>query len=139
MNRLVLDASATAALFLPDEDSEKIANVLTEYQKQNPNVPFLVPSIWWSEITNILLVSFRRGRIKEEEFQTSLYLLSRIPIETDFVKGTGYQNALIAIGKKEGLSAYDATYIELAERKKASLLTIDKNLDKIRKKRKIPR
>ncbi|MGJ4745150.1 type II toxin-antitoxin system VapC family toxin [Leptospira sp. SA-E8] len=139
MTGLVLDASAVAAILLPDEDSDKIANFMAEFQKENPSSLFLVPSLWWSEITNILLVSFRRGRIKEDEFQTCLFLISRLPIETDFAKGVGYQNVLIGIGKKEGLSAYDSAYIELAERKKAGLLTIDKNLDKVRKKRKIPR
>ncbi len=90
-------------------------------------------------MSNILLVSLRRGRIKEEDLQIGLGILSRLPIETDFCQGTRYQNILIAISQKDGLSAYDAAYIELAERKKAGLLTIDKSLDKIRKKRKIPR
>lgn len=73
MTGLVLDARAVAAILLPDEDSDKISNLMAEFQKENSSSLFLVPSLWWSEITNILLVSFRRGRIKEDELQTSLF------------------------------------------------------------------
>lgn len=89
-------------------------------------VEAVVPMQWQLEVTNVLLVAERRGKITEAQAARFLELLGRLPIQVDDtpVDITG----VLALGRRHGLSAYDAQYLWLAERRAASLATLDGRL-----------
>ena len=72
-----------------------------------------------------VLVNERRGRIQEHESQAFLRLLTQLPImiQTDFD-----QPRLMSLARVHRLTAYDAAYLELAERHHCPLASLDQAL-----------
>ena len=87
-----------------------------------------VPHLLWYEIANIFNKLIRDNRCSYNEVQRLIPLLTALRLETDSVTGANYSQKLLLLCKKYKLSAYDASYLELAERKKATLCTLDKRL-----------
>jgi len=118
---IVVDASVTMAWCFDDEATDQTDGVLDRLQQEEA----VVPGIWQLEVANVLLVAERRRRITEAQAARFLDLLSRLPIRvaspTDSV-------AVLAAGRGHDLSAYDATYLVLAERLDAPLATLDDKL-----------
>jgi predicted nucleic acid-binding protein len=85
----------------------------------------LVPSLFWFEFRNLLLVSERRGRISPEQTATILAELARLPLEID---DRPQEHRVLGLARRHRLSVYDATYLELAERRGARLATLDRRL-----------
>ena len=89
----------------------------------------VVPSLWTIEITNVLLQAGRNGRIAPAAIQERLGLFGMLRIETDAAgTGPGWRSTVLALATAETLTAYDATYLELAIRRGAPLATSDKAL-----------
>ena len=92
--------------------------------------PFYVPALWPLEVSNALLVLCRRGRISSEERAAACSLLVRYRPVLD---GEGPRLAfsrLLDLSDEHGLGIYDATYLELAIRRKAPLASRDSALNK---------
>lgn len=117
----VADASWTAALFLPDEDSEAIGAQIEMLGDDS----LLVPELWWYETTNILRGAERRGRLLTAQAARIFSLLGELPIVTDEQIGMLTARSIHDIAMASGLSAYDAAYVELALRRECALATLD--------------
>jgi predicted nucleic acid-binding protein len=115
----VVDASISAAWFLPDE-----ATPATEASlRATATHEVWVPSIWLLEVGNLLLSAQRRKRItpeKRRELAAAAAAL-RIKVDREPVAIT----ALDELAAQHGLSAYDAAYLELALRRGLPLATQD--------------
>ena len=86
---------------------------------------FEVPSLWLLEVANALLVLRRRGRITERERRLAAERLLMLPHVVD---GDGVSlefTRLKDLEAKNGLSIYDAAYLELAVRRDLPLATKD--------------
>ena len=86
----------------------------------------VVPPIWQLEVANVLLVAERRRRITEAQAARFFALLGQLPIRTDTAATD--MNVVLSVGRRHGLSAYDASYLVLAERLGAPLATLDGEL-----------
>lgn len=87
-----------------------------------------VPWLWHTEITNSLLVGERRGLISEATGAAFLGRLVGLPILTDSLLPQARREAVLALAREQGLSAYDAVYLELALRLGGTLATFDTRL-----------
>ncbi len=85
----------------------------------------VVPSRWWVEIRNILVVSERRGRITEPDTAVFLRGLTSLRIRVDREPDEG---VVLRLARTHGLSVYDASYLELALRGAIPLATLDTRL-----------
>ncbi len=118
----VLDASVTMAWCFEDEVtpySEEVLDSLSE-------TTAIVPTLWWLEVANVLLVGERRQRLTQAQSARFTELLTALPIET-----AQEQDAfapLLALGREHKLSAYDASYLSLASRLGLPLATSDDKL-----------
>lgn len=130
----VLDCSFAAASFLPDENP-----ILVEkfFSKLGKDITAIVPSIWWYEINNVILVSKRRKRLTEEIAEGIYSILETLQIEID--KNFSYKIMKITfdLADKYDLSIYDASYLELCKRKNSGLASFDEKLIKSAKKEKV--
>jgi predicted nucleic acid-binding protein len=118
----VVDASVSAAWFLPDEATPATEAALQATATQD----VWVPSIWLLEIGNLLLSAQRRRRItaeKRRELAAAAAAL-RIRVDREPVAIT----ALDELAARHSLSAYDAAYLELAIRRGLPLATLDEAL-----------
>ena len=122
MPGLVVDASVSAAWFLPDE-----ATAFTEAALQaTARGDVWVPALWWLEIGNLLLSAQRRKRIgaaKRVELVSAADGL-RLHVDREPVP----MRSLDALADRHSLTSYDAAYLELALRRKLPLATLDKAL-----------
>lgn len=125
MSGWVIDSSFALALVLPDESSSEAERFLTAL---GPQTSLWVPSLWWFEVANALLMAERRGRIREADALGALELYRRMGLETDSASGPETLWRVRTLGREYGLSAYDAAYLELAARRQVPLETHDKAL-----------
>jgi predicted nucleic acid-binding protein len=123
--RWVIDASFAASLFLPDETSPVARKFFAELK---PADEVWVPSLWWYEITNVLISAEQRKRVTPVDTVKIFTLYSQLNLQTDTLSGTKYSGRIYEIAKTCHLTAYDAAYLELAMRKDAALATLDKQL-----------
>lgn len=121
----VLDSSLALALVLPDEGSNRAERFLARVWRRSP---VWVPALWWYEIANALLMAQRRGRLTDADRVRAVELYGVLPIQTDIDSGTDAIRRLQALAGQYSLSAYDAAYLELAQRRGASLATLDRRL-----------
>jgi len=121
----ILDCSFSAVLFLPDEYSSKVRDFFTHLSKNNQ---LCVPSLWWYEITNVLIVAERRKRLNYSDVVKIVSLFEKLDMETDKPSGVSYSKEIYELAHLNKLSAYYAVYLDLAIRKDASLASLDKQL-----------
>jgi predicted nucleic acid-binding protein len=114
----VLDASITACWAFQSEDHPRADLAFARIRTEEA----VVPSLWWFEIRNILIVNERRRRISEPDTAAFLLDLSRLRIRIDHEP----QHAgVLRLARAHRLSVYDAAYLELAQREGLQLATLD--------------
>ena len=83
------------------------------------------PSLWPLELANALLVLQRRRKITAGERGEALTLLAAIPAVIDHADSERALKELSALAFAEGLSVYDAAYLDLSMRLKLPLACKD--------------
>ena len=120
----IFDASFIGALIIPDEKNPRVERMYSDVGKDD----IFVPQLLWYEIANIFNNLIRHKRHNYREVQKLIPSLAAIQLETDYETGPNYSQRLLKLCVDYNLSSYDASYLELAERKKAALCTLDKGL-----------
>jgi predicted nucleic acid-binding protein len=128
---LVVDASATLGLYFPDE----ITPTLEDARRYLATGGALVPTLWWFEIRNSLVVAERRGRVGVSQTAEILAQLEALPVRYDWEPESG---AVLALAREHRLTVYDAAYLELALRADAPLATLDRQLARAARAAKVP-
>jgi predicted nucleic acid-binding protein len=122
---LVTDSSLTLSWYLEDEESDYAD---AAHAALTSGAEALVPPLWPYEVANGLRMAERRGRLQAADIPRVLALLAPLPIE---VETTGYERArqeVLDLARREGLTVYDAAYLELAMREGRVLATLDDDL-----------
>jgi len=118
---LVVDASATLAWVLDDERTTTIETVFHAVARHGA----LVPMHWHLEVGNATILAVRRGRLALTARSTALAGLAALGIETDQQTSAHAWSATLALADLYGLTLYDAAYLELAQRRRLPLVTLD--------------
>ena len=114
----VLDASVAACWAFDDEDHPLAESALERLRTE----PALVPTLWWFEVRNVLVVNERRDRLTEAVTAAFLRAVARLDIAIDRTPDSA---AVLALARAHRLSVHDAGYLELAQRAAAPLATLD--------------
>lgn len=120
----VLDCSITVAWLFDDESTPQTDELLDRLKDSGA----LVPTLWRLELGNVLARAERLKRITAAQIADYLELLDRSPIVTDTETESRAFREILALARSEGLTTYDAAYLELAVRRRLSLATLDKEL-----------
>jgi predicted nucleic acid-binding protein len=121
---IVLDSSATLAWIYSDETTDAIRAVFD----QVADAGAVVPALWRLEVANSLTVAVRRNRIDAEFRRAALADLALLDIATDqHTNGQAWTETL-HLADRYRLTLYDAAYLELAQRRKFPLATLDQEL-----------
>lgn len=118
----VLDASVTASWFFPDEVDDYSERILELLRSSGASVP----AIWTLEVANMFLMAERRRRLTEAQTSHLEEFLHNLPI-TVVDLGTDV-GSILRLGRQHGLTAYDASYLDLATRNGWPLATRDTRL-----------
>jgi len=125
MTNYVFDSSFIGALIIPDEKNPRVDKLRASIGEDED---IFVPQLFWYEIANILNNLIRRKRYSINEVLQLFPGLTAIRLLSDFETGSVYSEKLLHLCSHYNLSSYDAAYLELAERKKAVLCTLDDDL-----------
>ena len=120
----VLDNSVALAWCFEDEHTPANIGVLDRLTEGGA----VVPQLWPIEAVNGLLTAKRRGRITGAERQRLASFLHALPISVDDQTATQAWTVTAHLAEQHRLTAYDATYLELALRLGLPLATNDKAL-----------
>jgi predicted nucleic acid-binding protein len=120
----VLDCSVTMAWCFDDEATPHTNSI----RDSLADVRAVVPSLWPLEVANATIVGERRKRLDEARSQRFIFLLEALPIKVDDETSTRAFGDIIHLARAYQLSAYDATYLELAIRRGLPLACLDGNL-----------
>jgi len=117
----VLDASVAACWALQDEQ-----HIYADLARERiVTDPAIAPSLWWFEMRNILLIKERVSRITEAESAIFLGWMNRLGVELDRAPQS---SEVLRLARRYKLTVYDAAYLELAQRNRVPLATLDANL-----------
>ena len=121
---VVLDASLTLTWYFDDETTPATEAVLDRVSEAGA----VVPGLWRLEVANAFQSALRRKRISAEYRDESLTELAQLPITVDADTDTYAWTTTLRLAERFGLTIYDATYLELAQRRSLPLATLDKEL-----------
>ena len=86
----------------------------------------LAPSLWESELANVVWMSVRAGAVATADGQMKLHLARRLGIHTVPTRSLWHGALLRSV--QSGVAIYDTLFVELAEREGVPLITFDKRL-----------
>lgn len=121
---VVVDASVAIAWLFEDELDEPAQSVADLVVEEGA----IVPSLWQCEVANVLLASERRGRCSAAFVTQSIERLSRLPIAIDDDTSSATLLGTLELARQQGLTVYDAAYLQLALAHSVPLATRDKDL-----------
>jgi len=124
VTEIVVDASVALAWCFRDEATDGTRRLLEELQTGAA----VVPVLWHLEVANVLGLAERRHRITAADSAQLIDLISALEILIDEeAPGRAFAQVL-DLARSERLTAYDATYLELAMRIGLPLATKDNDL-----------
>lgn len=121
---LVVDASLTLAWYFEDERTPAVDALLDRVVQHGA----VVPSLWRLETVNGLQVAIRRRRIDSAYRDNALQQLALMPFTVDSETGAHAWTTTLRLADRFALTIYDATYLELAQRRGLPLATLDRAL-----------
>ena len=126
----VVDCSIAMAWLFQDEATPKTTALLHRLATETA----LVPAWWFIEITNVLAMAERKGRIAPPQSDAFIVDLSRLAIERDGEAPDRAFTHLLSLCRRYRLTSYDAIYLDLAIRRSLPLATLDDDLRRAAKK-----
>lgn len=97
-------------------------------------VSAIVPVTWGLEVANVIVRAESKAEVTKAQSQAFLELMENVTIEEDTATFTRAFSDTLNLARRYCLSAYDASYLELALRLDLPLATLDKNLQKAARK-----
>ena len=117
----VIDNSVSLAWCFEDEQTPGIMALLD----RTADIGAVAPQLWPIEALNGLLTAERRGRIDRTMRHRFAALLQALPIKIDDETASRIWPSTAMLAETHQLTAYDATYLELALRLRLPLATSD--------------
>ena len=125
MKRAVIDASVVLKWYLADEQhGEKALGLLNKYISNELHI--LAPSLLEYEVINALVIARKRGRIEEETLLSAIDGFLGLGIELKNL--SMFSTRVLHYCKVYNTSAYDASYLALAEEDGIPLITSDRGM-----------
>jgi predicted nucleic acid-binding protein len=123
MTAFVVDSSVTAAWIFGEQSPVAKSSLLALRETEA-----FVPSIWPLEVANVLAIGERTGRMKPADISKAVIALGGLGIKVDEQTTSRALGETLHLARAQRLSAYDASYLELAMREGLELATLDKAL-----------
>lgn len=121
---LVLDPSLAFGWYFEDERTPAADAVLDQVVEAGA----IVPGLWQLEIANGFQSAIRRKRIDPAFRDGAIAQLAALPITVDPDTDLYAWTTILQLADRFRLTAYDAAYLELAQRRELPLATRDQQL-----------
>ncbi len=123
---IVLDASMTLAWLFEDEQTDQVLATINHVYMGGASVP----PLWRYEVANGLQMAIRRQRITPDYRTRCLDKIDELPITIDPDGLSEIWSTTIKLADLYRLTVYAAAYLELAQRRRLPLATLDAALSK---------
>lgn len=120
----VLDNSVALAWCFADEQTPAVMELLDRVTETGASAPLL----WPLEALNGLLAAERRRRLDAAKRSQLTGFLRELPIVLDMDTADRGWDATVRLAERFRLSAYDAAYLELAQRRRLPLASLAQDL-----------
>jgi predicted nucleic acid-binding protein len=136
MTAVVLDASVALQWIVKQQSVAQADELfLAGYSGQ---IKLHVPALWFWECSNALQKYAQAGWLDAADLPEHLRMLRYPQPLTDALPDAKRQSQWIELAMQHNLTAYDASYLELAIRRKAPLATLDRKLRQAAQDKHIP-
>ncbi len=115
----VVDASAIGALLFGEPEGLNVAGRLSGSRLAAPELLFF-------EVASVCLKKLKRYPDRRQSILKAFEMLRRLAIESVEVDHA----EVVLLAERNGLTAFDASYLWLARRLEAELVTLDQRLEK---------
>lgn len=129
-HHFVVDASVAMSWCFLDEATPATQELYDELG----STLAVVPAWWYVELTNVLSLAERSGRIDTARVAEFIALIEKIEVEVDSEAPQRAFSHLLPLCRTHKMTSYDAIYLELAVRRRLPLATLDLALRKAAKK-----
>ncbi|HOB73812.1 MAG TPA: type II toxin-antitoxin system VapC family toxin [Phycisphaerae bacterium] len=120
----VIDASVAMAWCFLEEATPATSELLDRMETETA----AVPAWWFLEVTNVLALAERRGRITPAQVAGFIALVEDFGLEVDDQAPARAFTHLLPLCRSHGLTSYDAVYLDLALRRGLPLASLDEEL-----------
>ena len=120
----VVDNSIALAWCFEDEHTQAVMELLDRIAETGA----VAPSLWPLEALNGLLMAERRNRLDARRRQRLANFLRGLPVTLDMETADQAWTVSSRLAERYRLTLYDAAYLELAQRRKLPLATLDEDL-----------
>lgn len=120
----VVDASVGVKPYLPEDLSESAKRLFRTLRAGK--LDLFVPDLFYNECANIFLKYVRRFNVPPAHARKSLMNLRSLPLLS--TSGSEIFTSAFNLALDHGISAYDASYVALARKLSAPLITADEKL-----------
>ena len=125
MKRIVIDASVALKWYLADEEyGQKALGILDKYVSNE--IDILAPSLLEYEVINGLIIAKKRGRIEEEKILMAADGFTSLELNLKNI--SLLYPKVIEYCSLFNRSAYDSSYLALADDERAPFITADRGL-----------
>ena len=122
MTGFVVEASVAIAWLFEDEATPETEAVLDRLAHEEAHAP----GLWELEVANVVLFAERRGRLSEAASARIIERLRGLPIRLS--PNSPRLHHVLEVGRRYGLTSYDAAYLTLAQHLNLPLATLDRDL-----------
>ena len=126
MKGIVLDCSVVCGIIFENQRTPYAVSVGEALQHHQG----IVPALFISEITNVLMTQERRKNWSSDVTNAFLAGLEQFPLFIEPAPGLHHGSAIASFARAHGISAYDATYLAVAAQHRTPLATQDAKLQR---------
>ena len=123
---VVLDCSVAIPWIIQEQSNAAIDALFQDGYRGA--VLMVVPALWFTECGNIFNEMVKRKRLTLAQAQEGFTTLRYCRVQVDTPLTIDIQSRTLSLAQAHRLSFYDATYLELAERRQCLLATLDQDL-----------
>ncbi len=120
----VIDASVAMAWCFLEEATPATSELLDRMEAETA----AVPAWWFLEVTNVLALAERKGRITPAQVAGFIALVEDFALEVDDQAPARAFTHVLPLCRSHGLTSYDAAYLDLAMRRGLPLASLDEQL-----------
>lgn len=124
MEQLIVDSSVVIKWFVPEENSDRAADLLDGYETSV--FSFLMPDLLYAEMGNIVWKKCRAGVLESKDGQAVLENFLKLRFST--VSSATLLSHALRLAMTHQRTVYDSLYIALSIREACRFVTADKRL-----------
>ena len=123
---VILDCSVAIPWIIQEQSNVAIDTLFQDGYRGA--ISLVVPVLWFTECGSTLNEMIKKNRLTLAQAQEGFSILRYCRLQTDISPTVEIQSRILTLAQAHRISFYDATYLELAERRQSLLATLDKDL-----------